>query len=207
MFSPKNVSKPLLSLLLVAAALITTACSSGPSKPVIDYKSDYDFSGIQKIAFYDESGDVTGDNPLQLSDFQKERIDDALAFALQNRGYQIVDSAADADLLVSWHLVTQNKTDVRSYPTTSVGMGVGYGPYGGYNRYSMYNCWGCMGGGSDVSVSNYTQGTFIVDLIDPSLRKSVWRGTTESRMKGEHAADQDKYNAAATRIFASFPPS
>ena len=53
---------------------------------------------------------------------------------------------------------------------------------------------------------NYTEGTFIVDMIDPGLKKSVWRGLTQSKMKGNHDADQDKYNAAADRIFASFPP-
>ena len=85
-----------------------------------------------------------------------------------------------------------------------MGMSAGYGRYGGYNRYSMYNCWGCTQ--TEVSVRNYTEGTFIVDMIDPGLKKSVWRGLTQSKMKGNHDADQDKYNAAADRIFASFPP-
>jgi len=86
-----------------------------------------------------------------------------------------------------------------------VGMGYG-GYYGGYNRYSAYNCWSCAPTRTEVSVQNYTQGTFIVDMIDPELQKSVWRGVTQSRLKGQHSEDQGKYNAAATAIFAAFPP-
>jgi len=55
-------------------------------------------------------------------------------------------------------------------------------------------------------VQNYTEGTFIVDMIDPKLKKSVWRGLIQSRLKGGLENDQDKYNAVADSIFASFPP-
>jgi hypothetical protein len=59
---------------------------------------------------------------------------------------------------------------------------------------------------TEVSVKNYTEGTFIVDMIDPKLKKSVWRGMIQSRLKGQLEQDQDKYNAVGELIFASFPP-
>ena len=192
--------------LLAAIAILLGGCASGPPKPDVDYKPDYDFSQIQKIAFYKKSGQVSGDNPLQLSDFQKERIDEALSYALGNRGYQMVEDANQADLLISWHLVTQHKTDVRTYETPAYGASYGYGRYGRYNRYSMYNCWSCTPTRTEVSVQDYTEGTFIVDMIDPEARQSVWRGVTQSKLKGKHESDQGKYNEAATAIFASFPP-
>jgi hypothetical protein len=34
----------------------------------------------------------------------------------------------------------------------------------------------------------------------------VWRGVIQSRLKGDMAQDQEKYNAAADLILASFPP-
>lgn len=188
--------------LTLFAILLVTGCASGPPKPTVDYKQDYNFQPVGKIAFYDESGQVSGDNPLQLSDMQIDRIDEALAYALRNKGMEVVSDGAEADLLLSWHLVTQHKTDVRTYETPAYG--VGYGRYGGYNRYSMYSCWSCTT--TDVRVSNYTEGTFIVDMIDPRLRKSVWRGVIQSRLKGDMAEEQSKLNAAATAIFATFPP-
>ena len=189
------------SLLALATAVLLAACASGPPKPTVDYKPDYDFTQVTKVAFYARSGQVSGDNPMQLSDIQKGRVNEALSYALRNKGMDIIDDPKEADLLVSWHLVTQHKTDVRTYQTPSYG-----GYYGPYNRYSRYSCWSCMPTQTEVSVQNYTEGTFIVDMIDPGLQKSVWRGVTESRLKGKVETDQSKFNEAATVIFASFPP-
>ena len=119
------------------AAVLATACASGPPKPTIDYKSDYSFAHVKKVGYYRNSGQVIGDNPLQLSDIQRDRIDEALAYALRNKGLELVDDPAEADLLMSWHLVTQEKIDVRTWETPAMG----YGYYGRYNRYSAYNCW------------------------------------------------------------------
>ncbi len=190
------------TLVALVAALTLAACASGPPKPEVDFKSDYDFSQVRKIAFYKHSGQVSGDNPMQISDIQRNRVDTALQQALEKRGFQFVDTPSDADMLLSWHLSTQNKTDVRTYQTPTAG----YGHYGPYNRYSRYSCWSCMPTQTEVSVRNYTEGTFIVDMIDPSMRQSVWRGVTQSRLKGEPSHDQADYNAAADAIFAPFPP-
>jgi hypothetical protein len=182
----------------LTAGLLLAACASGPPTPTVDYKSDYNFAAVKKVAFYRTSGQVIGDNPLQLSDIQRDRIDQALVFALRNKGLQIVDNPADADMLLSWHLVTQEKTDIRTWETPAY--------YGRYNRYSAYNCWNCASTRTEVSVHNYTQGTFIVDMIDPGLRKSVWRAVIQSRLRKEPSTDQARYNESATAIFASFPP-
>ena len=192
-------------LIGLTTALLLAACSSGPPKPDVDFKPDYDFLQVQKIAFYKKSGQVSGDNPLQLSDIQKNRADEALAFALRNKGFDVVDDPAEADMLLSWHLATQHKTDVRTYQSPSYGASYGYGRYGRYNRYSMYNCWSCAPTHTEVSVQNYTEGTFIVDMIDPQLKQSVWRGVTQSRIKGKNDS-QEAMNEAATVIFADFPP-
>lgn len=194
---------PLRTLVLLFASTLLAACASGPPKPTVDFKPDYDFMSVKKIAFYRNSGQVSGDNPLQLSDIQRGRIDEALGYALTNRGMVIVDDTSQADLLLSWHLATQHKTDVRTYETPTYGA---YGYYGRYNRYSGYNCWSCSPTRTEVYVQDYTQGTFIVDMIDPQLKKSVWRGVTQSRLKNEPAKEQGVYNEAATAIFASFPP-
>ena len=189
---------------VITTALILAACSTTPTAD-IDFKQDFDFSQVKVIGFFDRSGEVTGDNPLQLSDFQKERIDNALARELSKRGFEVTDNPDEADMLLSWHLGTHEKTDVRTYETPSYGMGMGYGRYGGYNRYSLYNCWGCSN--TEVSVTNYTEGTFIIDMIDPRLGKSVWRSVTQSKLKGKrHEDDPEEVNAAAALVLGTFPP-
>ncbi len=189
------------SLVLISAGALLAACASTPT-PVVDYKPDYDFTGVKKIGFLDESAKVSGDNPLFLSDMQVERIDSALANELGNKGFTIVKDAQQADLLISWHLATQNKTDVNTYETPA--MGVGYGSYGRYNRYSMYSCWNCTN--TEVQVRNYTEGTFIVDMIDPRQDKSVWRSVTQTKLKGKRGEDPADYTAAAAVVLGGFPP-
>ena len=100
-------------------------------------------------------------------------------------------------MLIAWHLTTEEKTDVRTYNT---GMSYGYGPYG-YRGYGCYNC-----GGTDVRVRQYTQGTFVVDMIDPEIKQAVWRSVVQSKLKGEASQNQADYDVAALRIMAEFPP-
>ena len=139
---------------------------------------------------------------MQLTDFQKDRINEALGKALQGKGFTLVDNSRDADLLVSWHLNTVEKQDVRTTTSPSYGMSVGYSRY---NRYAMYNCYSCLNQ-TDVRVTDYTQGTFIVDMIDPAKNRSVWRSVTQSKMKGEMLKDEATINSAARLVLADFPP-
>ena len=77
-----------------------------------------------------------------------------------------------------------------------------------YNTSTRYNCWSCSSG-SNVRVSQFTQGTFIVDLIDPQSLRSVWRSTWQSRLRDQPDPEQAEENrrAAASAIFAQFPPN
>lgn len=189
---------------LFAAAMLAAlaACSSAPPKPVVDFAPDHDFGNDKKIGFYALSGQTTGDNPTQMTDFQRDRIDNALKKALEGKGFTLVSDTKEADLLISWHLNTADKTDVRSYSSPHYGMSVGYSRY---NRYAGYSCYSCFND-TDVSVSSYTQGTFIVDMIEPTSSKSVWRSVTQSKLEGEAIKDQAKIDAAARLVLQKFPP-
>ena len=187
-------------LFTIAFALI--ACTSAPPKPAVDYDAAEDFSEVKTIGFYALSGSISGDNPMQLTDFQKDRINEGLGRALETKGFTLVDSAKDADLLISWHLNTIEKQDIRTTSSPNYSMGVGYSRY---NRYAMYNCYNCMNN-TEVRVSEYTQGTFIIDMISPEKKRSVWRSVTQSKLKGENLKDQASIDAAAARVLADFPP-
>ena len=185
------------TLMLLAVA----ACATKPPEPVVDFAPDYDFGQSKTIGFYALSGEVTGNNPTELTDFQRDRIDAALKAALEAKGFTFVDRTANADLLLSWHLNLMDKTDVKTYNSPSYGATVGYSRY---NRYAMYNCYNCMNQ-TDVRVSQYTQGTFIIDMIDPDENASIWRSVTQSKLKEETIRDQAALDSAAVRVLAAFP--
>ena len=193
------------SMRLIMAGVMTftlAACATKPPEPVVDFAPNYDFSQSKTIGFYALSGEVTGNNPTELTDFQRDRIDAALKTALEAKGFTFVDNTADADLLLTWHLNLMEKTDVKTYNNPSYGASVGYSRY---NRYAMYNCYNCMNQ-TDVRVTEYTQGTFIIDMIDPAENASIWRSVTQSKLKEETIRDQAALDSAAARVLGGFPP-
>jgi hypothetical protein len=177
------------TLLLFLATVLLSACGSSEIKPTMDYDASYDFSGVKKIAL--QEFDRTTPASVVVSDMQVGRINEALADELRRRGYEIVSDNRDADMYLVWHLVTQEKTDIRSY-----------------NSASYYHCWACGPSVSDVSVRQYTEGTFIVDMVDPVRGQSVWRSIIQSRLKAQPSPSKAEENrrAAARAIFADFPP-
>ena len=108
-----------VKLIRFTAALTLAARATKPPEPAVDFAPDYNFSQPKTIGFYAMSGEVTGNNPTELTDFQRDRIDDALRGALEAKGFVLVDRTADADLLLSWHLNLMEKTDVKTYNNPS----------------------------------------------------------------------------------------
>lgn len=198
----RSGSRP--TLLLCLSMVLLAGCASSPPTPNVDYNSSFDFQGIRTIAFLPQSGTSGGSatGAVYLSDMAVNRIDLGLERAMTNKGIKIVDNPEQADAWITWHLVTQEKTDVRTY-NTGPSYGGYYGGYRGYNRYAAYNCWNC---GTDVRVRQYTQGTFIVDIVDPKQKQSVWRAVISSKLKDEPSRDQAAVDAAAARVMGAFPP-
>jgi uncharacterized protein DUF4136 len=173
-------------------ALLLAACSSTPTA-TMDFDPGVDFSGVRKIAIQPIHRTVA--SQAVLSDMQISRVNQSLTAELKRRGFQVVQNNADADMLLAWHLVTQERTDVRTF-----------------NNSTRYNCWNCrgmgMGTSTNVRVRQYTQGTFIVDMIDPTRLQAVWRSVFESRMRdhSDPARATEARNEAVAAILAEFPP-
>jgi hypothetical protein len=178
---------PILSLLLMPFLL--TACSSTPTA-TMDFDPGFDFTGVRKIAI--KPIDRTISSTAAISDIQVNRMNQTLSEELDRRGFQVVADKDQADLLLAWHLVTQERTDIRSYNSSI--------------RYT--NCWNCRPSTPDIRVRNYTQGTFIADMVDPEAGQSVWRSIFESRLRDQPDPQRAEENRreAAQAVFKEFPP-
>ena len=175
------------------AGLLTAlivGCASSPTA-VTDHDPSFNFAGVRNIYILPLDRQVS--SVAAVSDIQAARMNEDISRVLSERGYKVVDAAQEADLLLSWHLVTQERTDVRTYNSASA-------------RYT--SCWSCPSPHStNVSVRQFTQGTLIVDLIDPAGNRSVWRSIVEERLRdlsAEQAAEMRREVALA--VFAEFPP-
>ena len=103
----------------------------------------------------------------------------------------VVEDESEADAMVRWHVVTQEQSSLREY-----------------NADSYYQCWRCGPAISSASTVTYTEGTFVVDIIDKSLNKSVWRGVMKGRLAEARDGNiqQMRFDKAAREMLAKFPP-
>jgi hypothetical protein len=178
----------LMQALAGGLALLLAAGCTTPIEAVTDFNHRYDFSQVRRIAL--QPVDRSGVSAIEVSDMQVERVNRALADELTRRGFEMVPADSQADLLMTWHLVTEERTDVRTY-----------------NTQSFYNCWRCGPAVSDVSVRQFTQGTLIVDMVDPVSNRSVWRSIVQTRLRQSDAEQAEALrNEAARASFAQFPP-
>ena len=184
-----KLARVVAAVSLLALCACTTIDDVLNSETKVDYKKGYDFDDIKTVTVACIIDTESDDSPL--TEEQIERVDTALARAIERRGLTVVDNPAEADAQVSWHVVTQEQSSLRSY-----------------NAQSYYHCWRCGPAISSSQMQTYTEGTFVVDIIDPEISKSVWRGLIKGRLADATDADtqQSRFDKAAREMFAKYPP-
>lgn len=154
------------ALLLVVVSL--AGCASG-AKIISDHDPSTDFGAFTTYKVMDGAGpDREG-----YDSFFSRYMVTAIGIEMEKRGYTKSDNP---DLLVNFNAALQDKTKV----TTSPSMGMSGGYYG--YRGGMYDPWGGYGYGTDTHVSQYTEGTFNIDLVDNKNHRLVWEAVGVGRV-------------------------
>jgi hypothetical protein len=170
------------------AALILAGCSSGPSI-YVNADPAADFSTYRTYNFMNPLGT---DRP-GYSSVLSQYLRTAASRELEARGYQKSDSP---DLLVNFNVQTKEKIQSSTMPS-----GPAYGGYYGY-RSGYYGTWG----GYETQVTQYTEGTLTVDVIDAARKQLAWDGTAVGRVHEEARKNlQPAVDAVMTQIFEKFP--
>lgn len=176
---------PVLLFLIVLAA-----CATGP-RVSTDADPRTDFSRFQTYAFYDPIAmEQSG-----YTSYLTEQIRSSVRREMDRRGYGFDE--ADPDLRVNFQGVIREKTDVYSIPRSDVHYFYNYRA----RSYMAMPVWY-----DDTQVSQYTEGTLTIDLVDADRNHLVWTGSAIGRVvqrtPGERAAEADRAVAA---IFEAFP--
>lgn len=168
---------------IVIAALFLAGCSSISVNQ--DYDPAYDFSKLKTFEFLPIPDDAGIDQ------INANRLSDAIKANLNAKEYTFSDKA---DFGVAVFFSKKTKTNVQSY-------GYGYG-YGNWGRPGMY-------GTRSVDVTQYDEGTLVIDFIDMAENKLVWRGIGTGALSKTTSVEErtEKINNAVNQILAQFPPT
>jgi hypothetical protein len=175
---------PLYALLV----LLLAGCATGPT-----IRSNEDpgtnFAQYDSFAFVPE----LESEDLGYQSFLVQYLKEAITREMQARGYAY--SEENPKLLVNFYVNTQEKIQSRSTPTAG-------GGYYGYRR-GYYGGWG---GGYETTVTQYTQGTLSIDVVDAARKQLVWEGVAEGRIRQSTLDDiEGAVNRVVPLIFQEYP--
>jgi len=178
---------------LASAAVLLASCAS---KPTIesDYDHTIDFSQYKTYGFFSPMG-IENAN---YSSIFGSIFRDAISKEMESRGYTVSDNP---DLMINVSGRLQDKTKVTT--TSDPYM---HGGYYGYRR-GAYGTWGGYGYGTSTHVSQYTEGTINVDMVDRAQKRMVWEGVAVGRVNEKKSGDETREGiyTGITEMFAGYP--
>jgi hypothetical protein len=178
------------SAFVLCFAVILASCATGPNIRV-DYDRSVDFSGYKTYGYFQPMSIESKNYTSLIGDHFREAIDREMTL----RGYV---KSENPDLLVNVSATFNDKTRVSQTPAM-------HHNYYGYRR-GFYDPWYGYGYATETHVSQYTEGTVNLDIVDPKLKRMVWEGVaigtiTEKKRKN---ARQVISNGVAL-VFEQYP--
>jgi len=123
----------------------------------------------------------------------------AISKEMDARGYEKSD---DPDLLINFNAFLRDKTKVTTRPAP-----VSYGGYYGYRR-GYYDPWFGYSHSyaTETHVSEYTEGTLNIDLVDAKNKKMVWEAVAVGRVREETLQNiEQTVMDAVPQFFKTYP--
>jgi len=185
----------LYKLIMVLATIALVSGCGSTTKIHSDYDPGVDFSQFKTYGYYSPMGI---ENP-NYSSLLGQMFRDAIDAQMLPRGYV---KSANPDLLINVSARLEDKTKV----TTTSSPAMYGGGYYGY-RGGMYDPWGGYGYGTSTHVSQYTEGTVNVDMVDIAQKRMVWEGVAIGRINEKQKSGelrQDIMDGIA-EMFTNYP--
>lgn len=175
--------KPIKMLILILSIAVLTSCDS--VRVATDYDRQANFAVYETFAFY-----KPGIDEAEISDLDKRRILRAIESELTAKG---MTKSQNPDLLVSIFAKTQKNINIYNHNPGFYGYHWGWHPWywnAGYN-----------------SVSETTEGTLYIDLIEASTMNLVWQGMGSGVLSLDTEEKIERINEMVRKILAEYPPA
>ena len=175
----------------IAILLAISGCESQP-KLRSDYDDSVDFSQYKTYNYYARENR----NKTDYQDLFTKYVIEAIDKEMQSRGYTLSDAP---DLMVNFNVKLDEKTKVTTSPSMTAGGYYGY--RGGY-----YSPWIGYGYATETHVSQYTEGTYNIDLVDPKLKRLVWEAVGVGRLTDKKLENlEETVRNGVPEYFALYP--
>jgi hypothetical protein len=177
----------------LTAVTLITACASS-TKIQSDYDHSVDFSQYKTYGYYSPMGI---ENP-NYSSLLGQMFRSAIDAQMKPRGYVISNNP---DILINVSARLEDKTKVTTMSDPHMG-----GGYYGY-RGGMYDPWGGYGYGTSTHVSQYTEGTINVDMVDVKQKRMIWEGIAIGRVNEKEKNDELRSDimTGVAEMFENYP--
>ena len=190
--------KPRAIISLIAGVILMTGCAS---KSEIDVSTDYSMANFDQFSSYqwlpeDQSKGHKPDNNLIT-----DRITDSINKNLSSKGYHQTD--AKPDVLVDFNVTTAAKVNIDNNQTYE-GYAPGFTWSRGYGAQATQSKVGVM----ETSIVEYTEGSLMIDIIDPNNMQIIWRGIGTNKLPEQYDRDlaSKLINKAVMATLENYPP-
>ena len=171
----------LITTIVAALALAGTALAQDVT---VDWDRTANFAAIKTFSLKLET---PWGNPIG-----EKRLTEEITQALVGKGWAVAPEA-EASARVVLHGASKTK---RSLNTFYSGMG-GYGWRG----------WEPAGSAPRPrNVSEYTEGTLVVDIYDAKSKQLLWRGVAQGELKDKPEKREKQLQKVTDKLFKEFPP-
>lgn len=182
--------RPLLALAaLVACAGPRVGHDVDPQASLASYRS----FGILPA----ERTQREGEDP-RLGPLLDRHTEDAIGWTLRTRGYEL-RSSGDVDFLVTYRNDVEEEARIDSSP---VSVGLGYGTVFSGPGIGIGTGWSA--GPTRATARKVRKGRLVIDVLEPTTHRLVWRGWTEDTLSPAGDPRRDIF-AAVDRVLEQFP--
>jgi len=165
---------------------------------------DYDFDQKVNFSQYKKFNWLPFPKNMEVDELNRARFVTAVEDNLASKGFN--QNSSNPDFVIATHFGKENKIDITNWGYTYAPSGYYHGY--GYRHPGSYGYAGSYASTGGVSVYEYEQGTFILDLVDAKTKKLIWRATAKAIISPASTPEKqtEKIRNAVHKILENFPP-
>jgi hypothetical protein len=200
----------LLTTLTAALALTSGACASGirvrtTTAPDANLAGLHTFRVLNAPQRRADAPTLPQDDPMLNNSITNQALRQDLVQAFQTKGYTL--DGSNPDFVVAYYAGTKEKMDT-TYWNPDPYWRYGYRGFGyrglGYRGWA-WPWYGYAAPYPAMQLQEYTEGSVVVDVVDPKTKELLWRGQGVARVSDNPNTYANELEKTVTAILKKFP--